>query len=112
VRDIQELLREKELAIERVRREVEALRSLGPWLSESGVFIPRSRSPREGGTDTDNAIGTALRTAGPLLVEEYGVSPEIRARLAEAAENELSLSRASRISRQLRRIAAPLLGPP
>ena len=110
MRDIRELVKEKEQAMEQVRREVEALRSVIPWLSERGVSIPRSLISREGGIETEAAIGQALRTAGPLLIEEDGFNPEVRARLAEAAENDLKLSKTNRVSRELKRIAAPLFG--
>jgi hypothetical protein len=111
VRDIQQLLREKEAAIAQLRREVEALRSVTPLLSETGVFIPRAFIDQRAGIETDAAIVAALATAGPLLADEKDeFDPGIRARLADAAENDLKLRAASGISRQLRRIAAPLLG--
>lgn len=109
MRDIQQLLREKEKEIEQVRREVEALRSVTPLVSETGILIPRSFVYRNAGIETDTALGAALVTVGPLLADERDeFDPEIRARLAEAAENDLKLSNTNGISRQLRRIAAPL----
>jgi hypothetical protein len=111
MRDIQQLLREKEAAIAQLRREVEALRSVTPLLSETGVFIPRSFVNGNAGIETDAAIVAALATAGPLLADEKDeFDPGIRARLAEAAEKDLKLQAAHGISRHLRRIAAPLLG--
>ena len=111
MRDIQQLLREKEEAIEQVRREVEALRSVTPLLSESGIFIPQSFVYGKAGIETDAAIVAALATVGPLLADEHDeFDPGIRARLAEAAENQFKLSTTNGLSRQLRRIAAPLLG--
>jgi hypothetical protein len=111
MRDIQQLLREKEAAIARLRREVEALRSVTPLLSETGVFIPRSFVAGKAGIETDAAIVAALATAGPLLADERDeFDPGIRARLAEATENDLRLRASTGISRHLRRIAAPLLG--
>ena len=108
MRDIQQLLREKEEAIRQLRREVEALRSVTPLLSETGVFIPRSFVNQEAGIETDAVIGAALVTVGPLLADEKDeFDPGIRARLAEAAENDFKRSRTNGISRQLRRIAAP-----
>ena len=110
VRDIQQVLMEKQHAIARVRSEVEALRSLTPLMSEAGVFIPKL-NVHERRIETDgSAFRDALQTAGPLLVEEDGIDPEIRARLAEAAEAGLNLSGTSRISRGLRRIAASVFG--
>jgi len=107
VRDIRELLEEKEQAVQQLRREVEALRSLIPWFSERGISISKSFI-KEGGVEATTAIGTALQTAGPLLIEQDGFNSEIRARLAEAAENDLKLSQTNRFSRGLRRIASPL----
>jgi hypothetical protein len=107
MRDIQQLLREKEEAIEQLRREVEALRSVTPLLSETGVFIPRSFVNQKAGIETDAAIGAALVTVGPLLADEKDeFDPGIRARLAEATENDFKRSSKNGISRQLRRIAA------
>ena len=82
-----------------------------PLLSESGVFIPQSFVNKKAGIETDAAIVAALATVGPLLADERDeFDPGIRARLAEAAENDFKLSSRTGISRQIRRIAAPLLG--
>ena len=111
MRDIQQLLREKEEAVAQLRREVEALRSVTPLLSDSGVLIPRSFVDAKAGVETDAVIVAALATAGPLLADEKDeFDPGIRARLADAAENDLKLRASTGISRHLRRIAAPLLG--
>jgi hypothetical protein len=110
VRDIQEILREKECAIERVRREVEALRSVSPFLSDSGPSIPHSvRS--ETSTDRVSQLREALNTVAPLLVDETdGFDPGLRARLVEAGESDRTHSRAKKISHHLRQWATPLLG--
>ena len=111
MRDIQQLLQEKEEAIAQLRREVEALRSVTPLLSDTGIFIPRSFVDGKAGIETDGAIVEALATAGPLLADEKDeFDPRIRARLADAAENDLKLRASTGISRHLRRIAAPLWG--
>jgi len=55
------------------------------------------------------SLGNALQTAGPLLVEEDGFDPEIRARLVEAAEKAQKMSSANRFSRGLRRLAAAIV---
>jgi hypothetical protein len=110
MRDIQEVLDEKERAMERVRSEVEALRSLTPLLSETGVFIAKPTIVDRGIENDAAGLGNAFQTAGPLLVEEDGFDPEIRARLADAAETALKMSRANRVSRGLRRIVYPLFG--
>jgi hypothetical protein len=113
VRDIQQLLREKELSIEQVRREIEALRSVSPLLSDAVPTAQQSCVCKETGTETATELGAALRTVAPLLVDETNEFDGIRARLVEAAENDFNLSTANRISRQLRHIAGlagPLLG--
>jgi hypothetical protein len=111
VRDVYEVLREKEEAIEQVRREVEALRSVTPLLSDARSTIPQPVVRREPGTETiSQQLGEALRTVAPLLVDETeDFDPEVRARLVEGAEKQFQFGRARRISRQLRHFATPLL---
>ena len=107
MRDIYEVLREKEDAIERVRREVKALRLVIPLLADAKTSIPQPAVS----TEPVSHLGEALRTAAPLLIDETeDLDPEVRARLIEAAENDSKLGRAQKISRQLRHSAAPLLG--
>ena len=111
MRDVYEVLREKENAIEQVRREVEALRSVTPLLSDARSTIPQPAVRREAGTETISQLGEALRTVAPLLVDETeDFDPEDRARLVEGAEKQFQSGRARRISRQLRHFATPLLG--
>jgi len=110
VRGVYEVLREKEDAIERVRREIEALRSVTPLLAyemDARSTIPAEPAVRgEVRTETVMQLGEALRIVAPLLVDETGDLPaEIRARLVEAGENDSKLGRAKKISRQLRHIA-------
>ena len=109
MRDIQEVLHEKQQAMERVRSEVEALRSLTPLLSEAGLFTAKPTSVERENETYAATLGNALQTAGPLLVEEDGFDPEVRARLVEAAENAQKLSSANRFSRGLKRIAAAIV---
>ncbi len=103
MRDIYQVLREKEDAIEQIRRELQALRSVTPLLANA--------VRREAPNGAVSELGDALRTAAPLLVDEAeDFDPEIRARLVEAAESESKLGRARKISRHLKHIASPLLG--
>jgi len=110
VRDIQQLLREKEDAIEQVRQELEALRSVTPLLSDR---VP-VKLFGEGGTDASTELVAALRTVAPLLVDQADeFDPGIRARLIEAAESDFNLSTAKKLSHQLKHIAGlvvPRLG--
>jgi len=102
VRDIQQLLREKKNALEQVRLEVDALRSASLLLSNGG---PVNAPFAEAGTDASEELVAALRTVAPLLIDEaQDFDPGIRARLIQAAESDFNLSRAKRISRQLRHI--------
>jgi hypothetical protein len=111
VRDIYEVLREKEDAIERVRREVKALRLVIPLLADAKTSMPQPAVSTEARTEPVSQLGEALSTVAPLLVDETeDLDPEVRTRLIEAAENDSKLGRAQKISRQLRDIAAPLLG--
>jgi hypothetical protein len=111
VRDVYEVLREKEDAIERVRREVKALRLVIPLLADAKTSIQQPAVSTEARTEPVSQLGEALRTVAPLLVDETeDLDPEVRARLIEAAENDCKPVRAQKISRQLRHIAAPLLG--
>jgi hypothetical protein len=102
MRDVYSVLREKENAIEQIRREVHALRAVTPLLADAG--------PRVATTSAVGELGEALRTAGPLLVDETeDVDPEIRAHLVEAAERDFKAGRVSKISRHLKHIAFPWL---
>jgi hypothetical protein len=110
VRDVYEVLREKEDAIEQVRREVEALRSVTPLLSDSRSTVPQPAFCREARTKTiSQQLGEALRTVALLLVDETeDFDPEVRARLVEGGEIQFQSGRARRISRQLWHFATPL----
>ena len=108
MRDIQQLLREKENAIQQIRLEVDALRSVSPLLSER---VPVNVLHEETEAEASTELVAALRTVAPLLVDEKdGFDPGIRARLIEAAEHDFSMGTAKRISRQLKHIAG-LVGP-
>ena len=111
MRDIQQLLREKEGSIEQIRREIEALRSVTLLLFDTVPISSQFSASAEPKTERPAELGAALRTVAPLLVDETDeFDPEIRARLVEASERDFNLSTAKRISRHLRHIAGPLLG--
>jgi hypothetical protein len=104
MRDVQEVLRAKKSAVERVRREVEALRLVTLLLAD----------------DADSEWDACLRSAVTaeethktvsLCADETEDFPtEVPARAPEAAANDVRFARAKRISRQLRRIAEPWFG--
>ncbi len=113
MRDINKVLREKQDALEQVRRELQALRSVTPLLDDIGrsmdIPVPRV-AHQEVRTLSAPQQEEAVGTAAPLFAGETDVLAEIRARLVEAAENDRQLGRSNKISRALRHIAAPLLG--
>ena len=112
MRDVHEVLREKENAIERIRREVEALRSVKLLLThETGSRSSIPAPPvacREVETEALSQLGEARNPASLLTDETEHALAKIRARLIEAAENDSKPGIAKKISRQLRQIAAPL----
>jgi hypothetical protein len=111
VRNVYEVLREKESAIEQVRLEVEALYSVTPLLSDPDATIPQPAVGGEARNETvSQQLAEALRTVAPLLVDETeDFDPEVRARLVEGAEKQFQSGRARRISQKLRQFATPLL---
>ena len=114
MRNVYEVLKEKEDAVERVRREVAALRSVTPLLAdESDVKsnIPGSVACRKVGTEPVSQLRDALRTVAPLLADEFEEHiVKLRARLIEAAEHDPNLCGSETVSRHLRHIAASWLG--
>ena len=111
MRDIQKLLREKEHAIEQVRLEVDALRSVTPLLSGR---VRANTLYEKGGANGSAELVEALRKVAPLLVDETDeFDPGIRARLVAAAQSDFNLSTAKTLSHQLKHIAGlvvPRLG--
>jgi protein TonB len=83
VRDVYEILREKEHAVERVRREVEALRSVAPWLTEEAATrsrVPLQQSvPMEAPREMVSRQREALRRAtSPVADETRDLAGKIR----------------------------------
>jgi hypothetical protein len=111
MRNVYQVLREKEDAIAEVRREVEALRSVSPLLANASANGSYPAMPRERETLTGSELGDALRTVASLLIDDTEeMDPEVRARLVEAGEEDFRLYTTKRISHRLRHLAAPLLG--
>lgn len=104
MRDVQEVLRAKKSAVERVRREVEALRLVTLLLADDA----------DSGWDTClQSTVTAEETDKVVFLcadETEDFPAEIPARPTEAAANVVRFAIAKKISRQLRRIAEPLFG--
>ena len=74
MRDVYEILREKEHAVERLRREVEALRSVAPWLTEEAATRSRvalqPSVPMEAAREMVSRQRETLRRATPLVADE------------------------------------------
>lgn len=112
MRNVYELLREKESAMEQLRREVAALRSVTSLLTDGSDASSKITGPpgicREDGTETVSPLGDALHTVAMLRpdeIDEYLV--KLRARRIEAAESDFRRSKT--ISGQLRHVAASWL---
>ena len=102
MRNIDEVLREKNSAVERVRREVEALRLVAPLLAEAG--------------DKSGTFVQPVVTGEPSSELDWNPSQKAENSPAKAAAkgkrsaSEAKFGKARRLSSQLRRITAPLLG--
>ena len=105
MRDVYEVLQEKENALERVDREIEALRLVAPLLTDD--------------TDTLPVLATApfvrevvdaqrLRQKGPLRAARPAVTNE-PGRWSKGATDYLKSETAKRISSRLKRLVTPLL---
>jgi|SRR5882762_8173129 len=104
MRSVQEVLKEKKSAVERVRREVEALRLVTPLLAEEAdsgwnICLQSAVTSEE-----------ADKGASPGAHETEDFRPEIPVLETEAAANDGKFARAKKISRRLRRLAEPLFG--
>jgi hypothetical protein len=108
MRDVYEVLREKEDAAERVRREINALSSAAPLLVE-GTDIEPTMLPQWAHDGRD-------RTCEPNLQEENPATGSLRvprrvSRGKTRSAADIAAGPGKRISRQLKRLASPLLDP-
>jgi hypothetical protein len=111
VRNINEILEEKELAIERLRREIEALQSVTPLFAEPRAIADTSPASLQPTNESAQQLHEALRTVAPLLLDDAEeLDPDLRARLADASEADCRQMANSRLTRHLKQITAPLLG--
>ena len=93
MRDVYEVLREKEFEIQRVQDEIKALRLAAPLLQEmDGAPVPRKRVPR-----VEAMPGFVPQESGPSEVYESA-----RRKVAATAK---------RISSRMKRLANPLPTP-
>ena len=106
MRNIHEILREKQQAIECLRREIEALHSVTPLFADERAASPISLQPT---IEAAQHLREALRMVAPLLIDDTEeIDPDLRARLADASEADCRQLSTSKLTR-LRQIAAPLL---
>jgi hypothetical protein len=103
MRDVYEVLREKESAAERVRREIRALSSAASMLVEStDIEAVLSLQPANRGEVTGSLGKESPRASTEAIHEVRGKAEEAR---------QIAPSPAKRISRRLKRLATPLLSP-
>lgn len=105
MRDVYELLREKENALERVDREIEALRLVAPLLTDdtdTGPVLATAPAVR------DVADAQRLRPKGPLRAARPPVTNE-PGRWSKGAMDYVKSETAKHISSRLKRLVTPLL---
>lgn len=103
MRNVYEALKEKRGAIEQLRREIEALRLVAPMLAEAGdakgsIFV----QPLKTGEAASEMAWNSSQQRESLTAQE----PAKPKRIA----SDTKFAKAKKISRELRRITAPLLG--
>lgn len=102
MRDVYEILRAKEILIEQLGREIEALRLVAPLLNDdtdTGSLAVAPGNRTESDAQSVRSIG---RTGGVRLPKEAD-------RGRTAVTNEETVGTAQRISGRLRRLARPVL---
>ena len=99
MRNVHEVLGEKKRTVARVRREVEALRLVIPLLTE------------EGDCKWNIPAGTLAGNAAARVASDEDYPVKMPPCVTDSAATDVKFARAKKLSRQLRRIAAPLLGP-
>jgi len=91
MRNVYQVLREKSDAVAQLRREVEALRSVTPFLADTRTNPSHAGTPPLGNTLTGTELCEALRTVAELLADEtQEFDPGVRARLIEAGEEDFN----------------------
>jgi hypothetical protein len=102
MRNVYQVLREKSDAVAQVRREVEALRSVAPFLADTRPTQSHVDTQSPGSRLTGTELCDAFRTVAGLLSDEVlDFDPGVRARLIEAGEGDFN-RRTRRFSSWLR----------
>ena len=103
MRDVFQVLREKTDAIAQVRREVEALRAVTPFLADSATRPTDVDAQTPGCSLSGAEFGDAIRRVAELHADEaQDFDPGIRARLIEAGDKDFN-----RRSRRFSSLSAP-----
>ena len=104
MQDIYEVLREKEKAVERVDREIQALRLAVPLLTEvTDIGLVPAAAPRAQGTaDAQKFCPSSSLRPARTVTDEPG-------RCGTEATDDVKLGTATKISARLKRLATPLL---
>lgn len=98
MRDVYEVLREKERAIQRIEREIKVLRMAAPLLTDDTDVRPVAETTPEGLQEAN----------GPLPTERPPDTNDADESSTEATD-DVKLGAAKRISARLKRMATPLL---
>ena len=101
MRDVYEVLREKQAAVERLHREVVTLRLVAPLLADDADVGPALRVEPSVRTV---AGARRVRSQEPLRTAETPVANE-----SDRRASDVRLGAAKRISNRLKRLATPLL---
>jgi hypothetical protein len=102
MRDVYEVLRAKEILIERLRREVEALRLAAPLLNDEGDDGSLVDAPANGTESDAQSVRSIKRFVRALL-------PKKSDRETAMVADEETTGTTQRISGRLRRLARPVL---
>jgi len=105
MRDVYEVLRKKERAVERLHREITALRVVAALLADDADLGPAFRVEPSVRTV---AGAQRVRSQEPLRTAETPAADESD-RLESEIASEMKLGAAKRISNRLKRLATPLL---
>lgn len=98
MRDVYEVLREKERAIQRIEREIKVLRMAAPLLTDDTDVRPVAEAMPDGLQEAN----------GPLPTERAPDTNDAGESSTEATD-DVKIGAAKRISTRLKRMATPLL---
>lgn len=103
MRDVYEVLRAKEILIEQLRREIEALRLVAPLLSDDGENGSLENTPGGNRTESD---AQSLRSIERLVRTRL---PKESDRESAMVTEQVTVGTAQKMSGRLKRLARPVL---